>query len=108
MVPEASWLMVTSTPAMGAPLASTTWPLTPAEVLCANAGAAASTAIIASDSLDSRARLRWVISNTSRKAEDGWLRADIGAGRHPRSGLRWRLPGSFPQPRRHPLGLTSV
>src|SRR5690606_28286977 len=68
MVPEASWLMVTSTPAMGAPLASTTWPLTPAEVLCANAGAAASTAIMASDSLDSRARLRWVISNTSRKA----------------------------------------
>src|SRR5690606_21719384 len=55
-VPDSTWVMVTSAPATGWPSALTTWPATPADVLCANTGAAASAAIRASDSRDRRAR----------------------------------------------------
>src|SRR6478609_7895816 len=63
--------MVTSAPATGWPSAPTTRPPTPADVLCANAGAAASAAISANDSLDSRTRLRSVIFFKASDIRDG-------------------------------------
>ena len=55
-VPDSTWVMVTSAPATGLPSAPTTVPAIPEDVLCANAGAAASASIRPSDSFDSRAR----------------------------------------------------
>ena len=53
-VPDSAWVMVTSAPATGWPSAPTTVPPTPAEVLCAKTGAAASATIRPSDSFESR------------------------------------------------------
>ncbi|KAG1364805.1 hypothetical protein G6F59_018916 [Rhizopus arrhizus] len=53
-VPDSVWVMVTSAPATGWPAADITWPPTPAEVLWAKAGAAASAATRPRVSLDIR------------------------------------------------------
>src|SRR5690606_25299872 len=55
-VPDSTWVIVTSAPATGWPSAPVTRPPTPADVLCANAGAAASATISPSDSLENRRR----------------------------------------------------
>src|SRR3546814_8819696 len=57
VVPDSTWVMVTSAPATGCPSAPRTWPATPAEVLCANAGAAARATTRASDSRSEERRV---------------------------------------------------
>src|SRR5690606_2448706 len=75
-VPDSTWVMTTSAPATGWPPLSVTRPPTPAEVLWANTGAAASAAIRPIDSFDSRMRLRWVMWFASMRGWSWWRKPD--------------------------------
>src|SRR5690606_8702806 len=70
-VPDSTWVMTTSAPTTGWPLAPSTTPPTPAEVLRANAGAAARTATKPSVSLDNRSRRGSVVGLASGDEEWG-------------------------------------